>query len=195
MWTTFANVKHHWITEKLRKKGPIHCNSCCVALCCVLFSPPFCALCECGLYSPPKIPCYIIHASSSLDDSLSRFFRRHFFQCSNVSRSAREGTFPRFSPKGFEKPRIEWVSPPWHLGFSVGNFRDPCKNGNPLMVSFEYYSHKNPLKIWITLLVRSGMNDEGVFFCEKSGRFLLGKNVSFFAGLHYFWMAGLWMVR
>ena len=30
------------------------------------------------------------------------------------------------------------------------------------------------------------MNDEGVFFCEKSGRFLLGKNVSFFCGFALF---------
>lgn len=106
-----APLNHRKVAEK--GSNPLQFMLCCVVLC--AFSPPFCALCECGLYSPPKIPCYIIHASSSLDDSLSRFFRRHFFQCSNVSRSAREGTFPRFSPKGFEKPRIEWVS---HRGIS-----------------------------------------------------------------------------
>ena len=51
------------------------------------------------------------------------------------------------------------------------------------MVSFEYYSHKNLLKIRLTLLVRSGMTDVLVFFFAKSGRFLLGKlHVSFLGG-------------
>ena len=186
-----APLNHRKVAEK--GSNPLQFMLCCVVLC--AFSPPFCALCECGLYSPPKIPCYIIHASSSLDDSLSTVFPPPFFSVFKCQ-PLREGrNFSAVFAEGFWETADRMGFPPWHLGFSVGNFRDPCKNGNPLMVSFEYYSHKNPLKIWITLLVRSGMNDEGVFFCEKSGRFLLGKNVSFFAGLHYFWMAGLWMVR
>ena len=57
MWTTFANVKHHWITEKLRKRVQsiaIHVVLCCVVLCCGVFFTPKIVLRECGLYSPPK---------------------------------------------------------------------------------------------------------------------------------------------
>ena len=102
-------------TIESQKSCPIHCNSCCVALCCVLFHPLFVLFVNVVYIHPQKS---LVTSSMHHHHSMTpfrRFFRRHFFQCSNVSRSAREGTFPRFSPKGFEKPRIEWVS---HRGIS-----------------------------------------------------------------------------